>query len=50
MNWEEGISTCIWTAESEKDLEELFKRAGTPFESITPVEERIDKTLMPDLP
>jgi hypothetical protein len=50
MNWEKGFGACIWNADSEKDLEELFTRTGTPFESIIPVEERIDKTLLPDPP
>jgi|GEM_PF-902271 len=50
MNWDKGFGACIWNARSEKDLEKLFESTGTPFDRIVPVEERIDKTLMPDLP
>jgi hypothetical protein len=40
INMDEGFATCCWEAPSVADLEGLFKKAGTPFERMVPVEER----------
>jgi len=45
MNWDEGLGICCWTAPSKDELEALFKKVGTPFEKITPVEEHEETTL-----
>ncbi len=39
VNWNEGMCICCWDAPSEVKLAELFRKAGTPFEKIVPVEE-----------
>ncbi len=39
VNAEEGFACCCWTAPSREELAGLFRCAGTPFESMTPVEE-----------
>ncbi|MEW6744953.1 MAG: nickel-binding protein [Planctomycetota bacterium] len=39
VNWDEGMGVCCWNAPSKEKLTELFKKAGTPFSTIVPVEE-----------
>jgi hypothetical protein len=46
MNWEEGFGACCWTAPSREKLEEMFNKAGTPFEKMIPVEEHAEATLV----
>jgi hypothetical protein len=38
-NTGEGFTVCCWNAPSQKDLEELFKKAGVKFKKMFPVEE-----------
>lgn len=45
MNWKEGFGVCCWSAPTKKKLEALFKKAGTPFEKMIPVEEHVEETL-----
>jgi hypothetical protein len=45
-NWEEGVGVCCWEAPSKEALEELFNRAGTPFERMIEVEEHVAETLV----
>ena len=38
-NPDEGFVCCCWNAPSKDELENLFKKAGAPFERIVPVSE-----------
>ena len=46
INWKEGVGVCCWNAPSKKEIEELFKKTGTPYEKIVPVEEHVAESLV----
>lgn len=46
LNFEEGFGLCVWNAPSKEALEEMFKKAGTPFASMTAVEEHVAASLI----
>ena len=46
MNWDMGFGVCCWNAPSQEKLEELFKKANTPFTEMIPVEEHVEESLV----
>ncbi len=46
LNWEEGFGICCWTAPSKEELEAVFKKVGTPYESMLAVEEYAGESLI----
>ena len=46
MNWERGLGVCCWNAPSQEKLEGLFRKAGTPFTEMIPVEEHVAGSLL----
>ncbi len=41
INKKEGNPVCCWDAPSVKDLKALFEKAGTPFDKMFEVEEKM---------
>lgn len=41
FNEEKGMRYCIWLAQSEKDLRDIFNELDVSYESITAVEETV---------